>query len=63
MRKRLNILISANFISAEDNISFHDTIFKPIPEDSTVKKVRTYSKDFVKNSTRKILLKPGIKKN
>jgi hypothetical protein len=50
------------FIPVSDNVSFHDTIFRPRPEDSAVKRVRTYSKDFVKNSAKKILLKLGLKR-
>jgi hypothetical protein len=50
------------FIPVPENISFHDTTFKPRPQESTLKKIGTYSKDFVKNSAKKILLKLGWKK-
>lgn len=50
------------FIPVSGDISFHDTIFKPKPKDPFSKKVFTYSKDFVKNSAKKILLKMGLKK-
>jgi Rps23 Pro-64 3,4-dihydroxylase Tpa1-like proline 4-hydroxylase len=50
------------FIPLSDNISFHDTIFKPRPQESAIKKIKTYSKDFIKNSGKKILLKLGFKK-
>jgi Rps23 Pro-64 3,4-dihydroxylase Tpa1-like proline 4-hydroxylase len=50
------------FIPVSDTVSFHDTIFKPRPEESTFKKIGTYSKDFIKNSGKKILLKLGLKR-
>ncbi len=50
------------FIPLSDNISFHDTIFKPRPQESAIKKIGTYSKDFIKNTGKKVLLKLGLKK-
>lgn len=50
------------FIPAEKDISFHDTIFKPKPQEPAIKKLLTPAKDFVKNSAKKILLKLGLKK-
>jgi len=50
------------FIPAENDISFHDTIFKPRPQESAIKKLLTPPKDFLKNSAKKILLKLGLKK-
>lgn len=50
------------FVPAPAGVSFHDTIFKPRPEDSSVKKLRTYSKDWVKNMAKKTLLQLGMKK-
>ena len=50
------------FIPAEHDISFHDTIFKSRPEESAIKKMLTPTKDFFKNSAKKILLKLGLKK-
>jgi len=50
------------FIPVTDTISFHDTMFKPRPQESAMKKIRTYSKDFIKNSGKKILLKLGLKR-
>jgi Rps23 Pro-64 3,4-dihydroxylase Tpa1-like proline 4-hydroxylase len=49
------------FIPVPDNTSFHDTTFKPRPQESLVKKIGTYSKDYAKNSAKKILLKLGLK--
>jgi Rps23 Pro-64 3,4-dihydroxylase Tpa1-like proline 4-hydroxylase len=49
------------FIPAENDISFHDTIFKPRPEESAIKKLLTPTKDFLKNSAKKLLLKLGLK--
>jgi len=50
------------FIPAENDISFHDTIFKSRPEESAVKKLLTPTKDFLKNSAKKIFLKLGLKR-
>jgi Rps23 Pro-64 3,4-dihydroxylase Tpa1-like proline 4-hydroxylase len=50
------------FTPAPDTISFHDTIFKPRPQESAIKKIGTYSKDFIKNTGKKVLLKLGLKK-
>ncbi|HEY6504950.1 MAG TPA: 2OG-Fe(II) oxygenase [Chitinophagaceae bacterium] len=50
------------FIPVTDNVSFHDTIFKPRPQESALKKIGTYTKDFTKNTAKKILLKLGWKK-
>jgi Rps23 Pro-64 3,4-dihydroxylase Tpa1-like proline 4-hydroxylase len=50
------------FIPAENDISFHDTIFKSRPEESAIKKLLTPAKDFLKNSAKKTLLKLGLKK-
>jgi Rps23 Pro-64 3,4-dihydroxylase Tpa1-like proline 4-hydroxylase len=50
------------FIPVSESIAFHDTIFKPRPEESAVKKLRTYSKDLVKNTAKKIMLRLGMKK-
>jgi Rps23 Pro-64 3,4-dihydroxylase Tpa1-like proline 4-hydroxylase len=47
------------FIPAPDDISFHDTTFKPRPKEHAVKKIATYAKEFAKNSAKKILLKLG----
>ncbi|MBC7950116.1 MAG: 2OG-Fe(II) oxygenase [Chitinophagaceae bacterium] len=49
------------FIPVTDSVSFHDTIFKPRPQESLVKKAKTYTKDFVKNTAKKILMKLGWK--
>jgi Rps23 Pro-64 3,4-dihydroxylase Tpa1-like proline 4-hydroxylase len=50
------------FIPVSDNVSFHDTIFKPRPQEPLLKKIGTYTKDFTKNTAKKILLKFGMKK-
>jgi len=50
------------FIPAENDISFHDTIFKSRPEESALKKLLTPTKDFLKNSAKKTLLKLGLKR-
>jgi len=50
------------FIPVEDPVSFHDTIFKPRPEESLSKKILTLGKDFSKNSAKRILLALGWRK-
>lgn len=50
------------FIPVSDNVGFHDTIFKPRPQENTFKKIGTYTKDYTKNTAKKILLKLGWKK-
>lgn len=50
------------FVPLEEGVAFHDTIFKPRPQESVVKKVSTYSKDFAKNTAKKLLLKIGWKR-
>jgi hypothetical protein len=50
------------FIPATDSISFHDTTFKPRPEDTGVKKMITYAKDFAKNSLKKLMVRIGWKR-
>lgn len=50
------------FTPAENDMSFHDTIFKPRPQESAIKKLLTPAKDFLKNSAKKTLLKLGLKK-
>ncbi|MEI9808494.1 MAG: 2OG-Fe(II) oxygenase [Bacteroidota bacterium] len=50
------------FIPVSDNVSFHDTTFKPRPQETTFKKIGTYTKDFTKNTAKKILMKLGWKK-
>ncbi|MDP4263023.1 MAG: 2OG-Fe(II) oxygenase [Bacteroidota bacterium] len=49
------------FTPVPDNISFHDTVFKPKPQESALKKISTYTKDYAKNSAKRILLKLGWK--
>jgi Rps23 Pro-64 3,4-dihydroxylase Tpa1-like proline 4-hydroxylase len=50
------------FVPAEAHISFHDTIFKSRPQESIIKKIMTPSKDFLKNSAKKIFYKIGLKR-
>jgi Rps23 Pro-64 3,4-dihydroxylase Tpa1-like proline 4-hydroxylase len=50
------------FIALPEDISFHDTIFRPRPQESLLKKTGTYTKDFVKNTAKKVLLKLGWKR-
>ena len=45
----------------EDAVSYHDTVFKAKPEDSTAKKVSTTVKESLKNFTKAQLKKIGIK--
>jgi Rps23 Pro-64 3,4-dihydroxylase Tpa1-like proline 4-hydroxylase len=47
------------FVNLTENISFHDTIFKPRPQESSLKKAGTYTKDFIKNTGKRILVKLG----
>jgi len=50
------------FIPVTENVHYHDTIFKPKPDDSFVKRWSTYSKDFIKNAGKKTLLSLGLTK-
>lgn len=50
------------FIPVTDNISFHDTMFKPRPKEPFTKKVVTHVKEFAKNSAKKMLMKIGWKR-
>jgi hypothetical protein len=50
------------FIPVSDTVSFHDTTFRPRPQESALKKIGTYSIDFAKNFAKKTLLKLGWKK-
>jgi Rps23 Pro-64 3,4-dihydroxylase Tpa1-like proline 4-hydroxylase len=50
------------FIPVTDNVSFHDTMFKPRPKEPLVKKLVTHVKEFTKNSGKKVLLKLGWEK-
>lgn len=47
------------FVPVSDHISFHDTIFRPRPKESFLKKTITYVKEYNKNAAKKILLKLG----
>jgi Rps23 Pro-64 3,4-dihydroxylase Tpa1-like proline 4-hydroxylase len=50
------------FMPINNNIVFHDTIFRTRPHESLFKKVLTPSKDFLKNLSKRILFKMGWKK-
>ncbi len=50
------------FTPAPEDVSFHDTTFKPRPQEPLMKKMFTYSKDFAKNSVKKVLVRIGWKK-
>ncbi|MCS6822278.1 MAG: 2OG-Fe(II) oxygenase [Microscillaceae bacterium] len=47
--------------SRQDAVGYHDTVFKPKPEDSMFKKVGTNVKETLKNFTKAQLKKIGIK--
>ena len=44
-----------------DGVKYHDTIFKPRPSDSAMKKTQTHAKETLKNGVKKTLQKLGIK--
>ncbi len=44
-----------------EGVKYHDTIFKPRPTDSTLKKVQTTTKENIKNGIKKTLQKLGLK--
>lgn len=48
-------------VKNENAAGYHDTVFKPKPEDSTFKKVSTNLKENIKNFTKAQLKKIGIK--
>jgi Rps23 Pro-64 3,4-dihydroxylase Tpa1-like proline 4-hydroxylase len=50
------------FLPNTSDTKFHDTIFKPRPQDKAIKKAGTYIKEFLKNNAKKILLRLGLKK-
>jgi hypothetical protein len=50
------------FTPIAENTHFHDTIFKPRPEDSMIKKIAVPVKEYLKNSAKKILLSLGFEK-
>jgi Rps23 Pro-64 3,4-dihydroxylase Tpa1-like proline 4-hydroxylase len=50
------------FTPVVDNTHFHDTIFRPRPEDSVIKKIVVPAKEYLKNSAKKILLAIGFEK-
>jgi 2OG-Fe(II) oxygenase superfamily len=50
------------FTSPDKNISYHDTIFKPMPGTTLAKKIAVPVKDLVKNSIKKTLLALGWQK-
>lgn len=50
------------FTSIPPNTSYHDTIFKPIPETSITKRTLTLSKDTIKNIAKKTFYITGVKR-
>jgi len=50
------------FIPVPHHTFYHDTIFKPRPEEPNSKKIITYTKDFVKNTMKRAMLNVGLKK-
>ena len=50
------------FTPITENSPFHDTLFKPRPEDSLIKKIIVPAKEYLKNSAKKILLSLGFEK-
>ena len=50
------------FSAPSKNLFYHDTIFKPVPEDPLFKKIAVPFKEFLKNTVKKVLLKIGLQK-
>jgi Rps23 Pro-64 3,4-dihydroxylase Tpa1-like proline 4-hydroxylase len=50
------------FTPVAENTNFHDTLFKPRPEDSVLKKIVVPAKEYLKNAAKKILLSLGFEK-
>lgn len=50
------------FSDIQSKLSFHDTVFKPLPNDSSSKKIVTQFKEFSKNTIKKILYYTGLNK-
>ncbi len=48
------------FSDIQKKLSFHDTVFKPLPNDSSSKKIFTRFKEFSKNTIKKILYYTGL---
>lgn len=51
------------FTEAAVNLRFHDTVFKPLPQDSVLKKVVVNGKERLKNSVKRMLYKTGLLKH
>ncbi len=43
-------------------LRFHDTVFKPVPQDSTLKKTMVVGKEGLKNNIKRLLYKTGLLK-
>jgi Rps23 Pro-64 3,4-dihydroxylase Tpa1-like proline 4-hydroxylase len=50
------------FTKIEHSMNYHDTIFRPRPEESYIKKVTVPVKEYLKNTAKKILLHIGLEK-
>ena len=50
------------FIPVTQSVNYHDTVFKPRPDESPIKKVSTSIKEWIKNTAKKILLQTGFEK-
>lgn len=50
------------FTVPEKNTRYHDTIFRPTPENSLAKKIAVPVKEFLKNGAKKALLSLGLEK-
>lgn len=50
------------FTTPEKNTRYHDTIFRPTPENSLAKKIAVPVKEFLKNSAKKALLSLGLER-
>ncbi|HXB91710.1 MAG TPA: 2OG-Fe(II) oxygenase [Puia sp.] len=50
------------FTTPGKTVSYHDTIFRPTPENSLAKKIAVPVKEFLKNSVKKTLLSLGLER-
>lgn len=50
------------FSEPATNLRFHDTVFKPLPQDSALKKATVTAKEGLKNGVKRLLYKTGLLK-
>ena len=50
------------FSAPSKDLFYHDTIFKPVPEDPLIKKISVPVKEFLKNTVKKSLLRLGLER-